>query len=241
MAKNSKPLLKTCFVLAPIDESGSPTRERSDAILNYVIRPVCHELGYSAIRADEFDQPGSITKTIIIKLVNSDLVIADLTDHNPNVFYELAVRHMTGKPLVQLIKDNERIPFDVQDINTIKINTQDISSVEQSKVKLANYIQACEKLKFVNNPLLDTIQMHRLEFPILDRDPSGVEDALDIILKEFKDLRSDRSRMVQTMFEPTSQNSKHNVSGTWQSNLGLVNLIQSGSDIFGRYQLYGDT
>jgi len=52
-------------------------------------------------------------------LRKSDLVIADLTYHNPNVFYELAVRHLNKKPVIHLIKKGEKIPFDINDRRTI--------------------------------------------------------------------------------------------------------------------------
>jgi hypothetical protein len=45
--------------------------------------------------------------------MNDPLAIADLSDPNPNVFYELAIRQAIGKPLVQIIQKDEKIPFDV--------------------------------------------------------------------------------------------------------------------------------
>ena len=49
------------------------------------------EIGYEAVRADEIAEPGSITSQIMQRIFDDDLVVADLTDHNPNVFYELSV------------------------------------------------------------------------------------------------------------------------------------------------------
>ena len=59
------------------------------------------------------DQPGIISNQVITRLLEDNLVIADLTDRNPNVYYELAVRHAFGKPVIQIIDSNETIPFDV--------------------------------------------------------------------------------------------------------------------------------
>ncbi|SFR34080.1 hypothetical protein [Halogeometricum limi] len=111
---------KECFFIAPIGEEGSDIRERSDTLLEYVVEEAVTDYGYSVKRADQLDEPGSITSQIIEKTVESDLVVADLTGHNPNVFYELAVRHATGKPYIQLIHKNESIPFDIADLRTIK-------------------------------------------------------------------------------------------------------------------------
>jgi len=65
------------------------------------------------MRADELAEPGIITSQVIQHIVDDQLVIADLTERNPNVFYELALRHALRKPVVQIIHRGEAIPFDV--------------------------------------------------------------------------------------------------------------------------------
>src|SRR5437016_10492301 len=90
---------KTCFVISPIGDEGSEVRRRSDQVLKHIVRPAARKCGYSSIvRADQMSKPGLITAQVIQCLVNSNLVVADLTGHNPNVFYELAVRHAIRKP-----------------------------------------------------------------------------------------------------------------------------------------------
>ena len=106
---------KNCFVISPIGEPDSETRKRADQILKHVVKPAVGECGYTAVRADEIDKPGIITSQVIQRVVTDPLVVADLTERNPNVFYELAIRHALRKPLVQLIKKGEQIPFDVAD------------------------------------------------------------------------------------------------------------------------------
>ena len=87
---------KSCFVIAPIGEAESDTRKRSDQVLRHIIRPAVEVCGYQAIRADEIDKPGVITSQVIQHVVGDPLVVADLTETNPNVFYELAIRHAIG-------------------------------------------------------------------------------------------------------------------------------------------------
>lgn len=118
---------KNCFVIAPIGELDSDTRKRSDQILKHIIKPAVSSCGYKAIRADEIDKPGIITSQVIQRVVNDPLVIADLTERNPNVFYELAIRHAIRKPLVQLIQKGERIPFDVAGTRTIQVDHTDLA------------------------------------------------------------------------------------------------------------------
>jgi hypothetical protein len=136
---------KVAFVISPMGDPGSEVRKRADAILKYVIEPPLIECSYKAVRADKISEPGIITSQIITHIMNDPLVVADLTGHNPNVFYELAVRHAIKKPVVQLIQKGERIPFDVSTTRTIQIDHQDLQSVDEAKQELVKQIQAVEK------------------------------------------------------------------------------------------------
>jgi len=136
---------KSCFIIAPIGEAESDTRKRSDQVLRHIIRPATQECGYKAVRADEIDKPGIITSQVIQRVVNDSLVIADLTETNPNVFYELAVRHAVKKPLVQIIQKGERIPFDVAGTRTIHFDHHNLDSVESAKNEIIDQINALEK------------------------------------------------------------------------------------------------
>lgn len=124
--------LKSCFVICPIGDDDSEPRKRSDQVLKYIIQPAARKAGYNAERADQIDKPGIITSQVIQRVVNDDLVIADLTDSNPNVFYELAIRHALKKPLVQIIKKGERIPFDIAATRTIYYDHTDLDSAHNA-------------------------------------------------------------------------------------------------------------
>jgi hypothetical protein len=96
---------KTCFFISRIGDVGSPERDFSDKLLKYIIAPVLEKCEYEKpVRADQITQPGVITTQVFTHLWNDDLVIADLTGGNPNVFYELAVRHIRRKPFVHMIQ-----------------------------------------------------------------------------------------------------------------------------------------
>ena len=70
-------------------------------------------------RADSLTRPGIITNQVIQLVADADLVVADLTDHNPNVFYELAIRHALQLPLVRLIDRAQDLPFDIKVMRTV--------------------------------------------------------------------------------------------------------------------------
>ena len=80
------PFDKSCFFIAPIGEPDTAVREDSDQVLRHIVRPAASRFGFNAVRADEIAEPGIITSQVIERIVESPLVIADLTGHNPNVF-----------------------------------------------------------------------------------------------------------------------------------------------------------
>lgn len=153
---------KTCFVIAPIGDKDSEIRKRSDQVLEYIIKLVTKECGYKAIRADEISKPGIITTQVIQHLIDDEMVIADLTNKNPNVLYELAIRHAVRKPVVQMIQQDEKIPFDVAPQRTIYYDI-DLESANKCKEKLIKQIYAAEKKpEIVDSPLSTAIDLKAL-------------------------------------------------------------------------------
>ena len=117
---------KICFYITPIGEEGTEQRKHSDMLLECVVSPVLEEYGLKAVRADQIDKPGIITNQILDYITKSRMVIADLSYHNPNVFYELAVRHMKGLPAIHLSRASDKIPFDIGNFRTITLDMSDL-------------------------------------------------------------------------------------------------------------------
>ena len=137
---------KICFIVTAIGESGTPTRERSDNVYKYLIAPVCEELGYRPVRVDHVNAVDNINETVINYLKTAPMVIADMTEHNPNAFYELGFRQARELPLVPIIKVGERLPFDVITTRTVFYDT-DVAKIEESKENLKAKIQSFENFE----------------------------------------------------------------------------------------------
>ena len=118
-----------CFYVTPIGEQNSAQRKHSDLFLSYIVEPAVSSLGLKVVRADQIEKAGMITSQIIEHLIKAKLCVVDLSFHNPNVFYEMALRHATNLPVVQICRQSDRIPFDVNQTRTVMIDDSDIYSL----------------------------------------------------------------------------------------------------------------
>lgn len=182
---------KTCFVIAPIGSDGSADRLRSDQVLKHIIGPSVRECGYEPIRADQIAEPGLITSQVIQHVVDDPLVIADLTGRNPNVFYELALRHAIKKPVVQIINSTETIPFDVAASRTVHVDHRDLDSVAKAKEEIVRQIKSVEK----NPSDVDTPISVAVELQSLRKSDNPLEKSYFEILAMLTDIRAAMSEM----------------------------------------------
>jgi hypothetical protein len=148
----------TCFYIAPIGEDGSEQRRHSDLFLRSLVEPALESFNLKLVRADAIDKPGVITKQIIEYIIKSRLVIVDLSFHNPNVFYELAIRHMMRLPIVQVARVADRIPFDINQMRTIRIDTSDIYAlvprIDSYRAEISSQVRrALESGEAVDTPI----------------------------------------------------------------------------------------
>jgi hypothetical protein len=140
-----------CFVIAAF---GKTTDEKlaSKQVLKHLIKKVLEPRGYDVKRADELAAEGLITNQIIERLLDDDLVVADLTGLNPNVFYEMAVRHAAPKPIIHLITEGVDIPFDVGNMRTIQYSVSDPDLLEAAQQELAEKVAAIEGSDYKAQP-----------------------------------------------------------------------------------------
>lgn len=147
-----------CFYITPIGSEDSVERKHSDLFLSSIVQPALEELGLTVVRADQIGEPGMITTQVLEYLKRSKLAIADLSYLNPNVFYEVALRHALRLPVVQLIRKADRLPFDVNQSRTLVFDTSDIYSLvpklQTYRAELANQARkALDDPESVGNPV----------------------------------------------------------------------------------------
>jgi hypothetical protein len=91
---------------------------------------------------------------VISDLINADLVVADLTDLNPNALYELGIRHSTLKPTIHVARAGTKLPFDTISHRTIFIDVSDWHSIVDGRKALAAAVKATQATGYrVTNPI----------------------------------------------------------------------------------------
>lgn len=124
---------------------------------------------------------GLITKAIIEQIISSDLVIADLTGSNPNVFYELAIRHSYRKPAIQIIKGTVDIPFDVANVRTVSYEIT-LAGAEVAKREISSMMETIESGDIVHNPVSEVGTM----LNISENSMKENKEALSALLMEIQ-------------------------------------------------------
>src|SRR5206468_977213 len=90
---------RICFYVTPIGEEGSEQRRHADLFMHSIVEPAINELGLEVVRADRIGDPGMIASQMLEHIRMAKLVIADLSHLNPNVFYEMGLRHACKRPI----------------------------------------------------------------------------------------------------------------------------------------------
>ena len=136
--------MKKIFFVTPIGDSNSNEHRDADFVMNTFISPVAEKLGYEVLRADLIQTVTDISDSIIEQLDNSDLVIADITNSNPNVMFELGYRFSNKKPYLILTQSIPDIPFDIKGIRALEY-TVTAPDIKDFNLRLTQMIRVIEE------------------------------------------------------------------------------------------------
>jgi hypothetical protein len=162
----------------PFGKAGSETERHYRIVYENIIKRAVNAGGYRCLRADEFPESGPIPERVKEELRNAALVLADLSDRNPNVFYELGFRHALNKPSITISDDVSSLPFNVSTYSTIQYSIADIVEADMARDKITKFarkeLEAIERLRIVGGkprPANEIEELHQL----LDRGFSNLQ------------------------------------------------------------------
>lgn len=186
----------------PISDQDGYDKGHFSRVYQHIIKPACELAGFQPIRADDEVKTNYIVIDIIKKILESDIVICDLSAKNPNVLYELGIRQSFNKKSV-LIKDlkTNRI-FDIQGLRTIDYD-QNLRIDEVQKV--VNTIAKTIKETFEQsgeevNSLIQLLSIKPAELKSFEisQESTLIMDALNDISNRLYSLENNNKK--QTFF-----------------------------------------
>ena len=105
-----------------------------DKIYKDFIKGAVAELGIKCVRCDEIVETGWIHSKMFKHIFEADVAVVDITALNPNVFYELGIRHALNKHVTVLIrKAGTPTPFNIQGFQMLEYNPESPESIANGK------------------------------------------------------------------------------------------------------------
>ncbi len=201
---------KTCFVVMAIGDQTHNGVQVSSADLKNKYTDLIKESiqiidkNIEVIRADEVSTAGSISSDIFRRLILSDYVVADLTYPNPNVFYELGLRHaIRNKTILIKEKGSDNKPFDISSLRYIEYENT-ASGLKKLRENLSSTFKSYEDAPgLIDNDFLTVALSMGLFFQKIVKDPKkeGQKKALSALLRNKDMMKALESGNTDNMAE----------------------------------------
>jgi len=197
MLENDKPNIR-CYVIIPFDKEFHPLKD--------AIRAACKEFGARLTFSEEIAaRPIPIADQIYSEIARCDLIIADVSQPNPNVFYEIGLAHALGKPAIFLIQEGAgEVPLDLRNYPYLQyaITSKELAKFQHMFRKVLDVFTHSPR-RF--RPLL--------QFPAIVVQPPYIVDLEKIDPREFENL----------CFELITQMGFRKVE--WEKKLGEIDVV----------------
>jgi hypothetical protein len=181
---------KHCFIVMPFGRDSSE-QKWFRGWYEVVIKPAVIEAGFEPKLAAAEEQPGAINDEIRGHLALDAMVVVDLggaepeDEPNPNVMYELGIRHALGLPLVMMAWKGQRLPFDVSNQRII-MEERDLVDLETNRKRLITFIHAAQQGRYYRP--MEAVS--RIATIAAASESLGEDSLLRALAQEVRDLRS---------------------------------------------------
>ncbi|MEP7286563.1 MAG: hypothetical protein ABI947_12430 [Chloroflexota bacterium] len=180
---NSSEPLKVCFVMMPF---GAELRDYVEQVFEFIITEAVEPFDYQLVRADQISDIGALAPQVIQHLTQDGLVIADLTRQDPQVFYGLAIRHASRRPIIHLSRDGEPALPEFSGIPLVKVNVSSARDTKRARQELIGHI---EHLEETDQPQ-DTPISRAVKRKLLEQSESLLDQRAAEMLKMLDTIRS---------------------------------------------------
>jgi hypothetical protein len=182
-------------------------------VLRFIVDRAAQELGLTAVRADQISDPGQITLQVIDHILGARAAVADVTDLNPNVFYELAIRHSAHLPVVIIAEKDCELPFDIAQMRTIFFQSTDLQSADQCRSDIVSHLKRALG-GAIDSPIVATMDFRALS------GGSAVERNIADIITTIEDIAKLQRQMMDRIDRVDTP------SGSEANENAVVNLMK---------------
>ncbi len=230
---------KKCFVIMPFSETESCSEAEWTEVFEDVIKPAVLQsgLGYDCFRAKV--RRGAIIDQIIEHIDQSDVVVADLTDRNPNVFYELGVRHSLHAGCILIAQCISDVPFDLQSYGVLEYS-RNPSGVTALKKEMRQLLKEIEKSPDKpDGPVMSYLQYKEKRLMSNKEIQSRIDERVSTGLNRLEELfiqTRDQLKDMTGNSHKVSNFGHQDLTGTYEGLTGYLKLYQREDQVSGTYQ-----
>jgi len=182
---------RLCFVVMPFGRDQLEQRWYR-GWYQVVLQSAIQSAGFTPFLSAAHDSPDAINDEIRRHLALDPMVVVDLggagpeDPPNPNVMYELGIRHAFGLPVVLLAWEGQRLPFDISNQRALTCS-RDLLDIEPTKARLRSFLLSAASGQFYN-PMAAVGRQAALQAATEEMEPDSI---LKTLVAEIEDLRRD--------------------------------------------------
>ena len=166
--------------------------------------PAIEAAGFEAKRADDLYRPGNIVNDIWTYTKEATVLLADLTNKNPNVFYELGLAHAITKPAILITASMEDVPFDLRSLRVIDYdkNSPNWGDLLQDRITKA-LIETLKNPKDAIPPtFFEVDKTEKIKVSAENKELLEIRNELDLIKREVRSNEIRRRRRPMEEIDP---------------------------------------
>lgn len=186
---------KMCFVVMPITDPDGYVKGHFKHVYEDIVQPACVKAGFKPVRADEVKQSNLIHLDILQKLLEAPMAICDLSNRNPNVLFELALRQAFDKPVALIQEVGTPQIFDISPLRYTEYRKERIyHEVLEDQKSISSSIEETFKSHGTGRSINSIVKLLALSKPAALPEigsPEAKADLQQIILAELSQLRDE--------------------------------------------------